>query len=261
MVKGMAKGMDFSIDAWMEEYQRAVKERFGGRVWFIGLQGSFGRGEATEGSDIDAVLILDTVSAADLQAYGDLLDGLPQRDRVCGFVSGQEELLAWEPSDLFQFYHDTVPLFGSLDELSGRISREDVVQAIHLDACNIYHMTVHNLVHEKSMEILKDLCKSAVFVLQAIAFLQTGIYARKKTELAKLLGLEDRRILDLGREIRGWMQEAEGIDADGKEAEAEIEIEEKREEEAGKWKDWSGLLLEWASAWIKRAQKGKSDEG
>ncbi len=103
MVKGMAKGMDFSIDAWMEEYQRAVKERFGGRVWFIGLQGSFGRGEATEGSDIDAVLILDTVSAADLQAYGDLLDGLPQRDRVCGFVSGREELLAWEPSDLFQF--------------------------------------------------------------------------------------------------------------------------------------------------------------
>ena len=188
MVKGMAKGMDFSIDAWMEEYQRAVKERFGGRVWFIGLQGSFGRGEATEGSDIDAVLILDTVSAADLQAYGDLLDGLPQRDRVCGFVSGQEELLAWEPSDLFQFYHDTVPLFGSLDELSGRISREDVVQAIHLGACNIYHMTVHNLVHEKSVEILKDLCKSAVFVLQAIAFWQTGIYARKKTELAKLLG-------------------------------------------------------------------------
>ncbi len=257
MVKGMAKGMDISIDAWMEEYQRAVKERFGGRVWFIGLQGSFGRGEATEDSDIDAVLILDTVSAADLQAYGDLLDGLPQRDRVCGFVSGREELLAWEPSDLFQFYHDTVPVHGSLDELLGRISREDVVRAIHLGACNIYHMTVHNLVHEKSVVILKDLCKSAAFVLQAIAFLQTGIYARKKTELAKLLEPEDRRILDWGREIRGWMQEADEMIVDGEEA--EIEIEEKREEEAeaGKLKDWSGLLLEWASAWIKRAQKGK----
>ena len=109
------------------------------------------------------------------------------------------------------------------------------------------------------MVILKDLCKSAAFVLQAIAFWQTGIYARKKTELAKLLGPEDRRILELNREVRGWMQEAEGIDADGKEAEAEIEVEEKREEEAeaGKLKDWSGLLLEWASAWIKKGQKGK----
>ena len=44
--------MAFSIDRWMEEYRRAAEERFGGRIWFMGLQGSYGRGEATEESDI-----------------------------------------------------------------------------------------------------------------------------------------------------------------------------------------------------------------
>ena len=101
--------MAFSIDRWMEEYRRAAEERFGGRIWFMGLQGSYGRGEATEESDIDVVLILDRLDASDLQEYGCMLDALPERNRICGFVSGREELLAWEPSELFQFCHDTVP--------------------------------------------------------------------------------------------------------------------------------------------------------
>ena len=67
----------------------AVQVQFGPRVWFIGLQGSFGRGEATAESDLDVVLILDAVSAADLRAYSAMLDRLPERERVCGFVSGK----------------------------------------------------------------------------------------------------------------------------------------------------------------------------
>ena len=59
--------MAFSIDRWMEEYRRAAEERFGERIWFMGLQGSYGRGEATEESDIDVVLILDRLDTSDLQ--------------------------------------------------------------------------------------------------------------------------------------------------------------------------------------------------
>ena len=46
-----------------------------------------------------------------------MLDSLPDRELICGFLSGKEELLNWEPSDLFQFYYDTKPLKGCLDEL------------------------------------------------------------------------------------------------------------------------------------------------
>ena len=42
--------------SWMNEFLGTLNEVFGDRVWFVGLQGSYGRGEATEASDIDVVV-------------------------------------------------------------------------------------------------------------------------------------------------------------------------------------------------------------
>ena len=64
--------MSFSIESWMKHYQKQVGKEFGNRIWFIGLQGSYGRGEATEKSDIDVVFILDHMSIEDLQRYRDV---------------------------------------------------------------------------------------------------------------------------------------------------------------------------------------------
>ncbi|MBR2927362.1 MAG: nucleotidyltransferase domain-containing protein, partial [Clostridia bacterium] len=47
------------ITAWMKEFLQTLNQTFANRVWFVGLQGSYGRGEATETSDIDIVVILD----------------------------------------------------------------------------------------------------------------------------------------------------------------------------------------------------------
>ena len=163
--------MSINIDAWINEYQKAVENKFGNRIWFIGLQGSYGRGEATEQSDIDMVLILDNISIEDLKAYSDILDTLPERSKACGFISGKEELFSWEPSDLFQFYYDTVPIKGSLDILLNYIQRDDIRRAIRIGTCNVYHICVHNLVHEKSLDILKAIYKSAVFILQALSLI------------------------------------------------------------------------------------------
>ncbi|MBR5858063.1 MAG: nucleotidyltransferase domain-containing protein, partial [Phascolarctobacterium sp.] len=102
------------ISSWMDKFVGALEASFGNRVWFVGLQGSYGRGEATETSDIDVVVILDEFTVQDVQTYNAMLDTLPNRELICGFVSGKQELLNWEPSDLFQFYHDTTPIKGSL---------------------------------------------------------------------------------------------------------------------------------------------------
>ena len=40
------------ITAWMQNFSQTLNETFGNRVWFVGLQGSYGRGEAIETSDI-----------------------------------------------------------------------------------------------------------------------------------------------------------------------------------------------------------------
>lgn len=171
-------GIMIDIQNWVKIFTQKVDCTFQSRVWFIGLQGSYGRGEATDTSDIDVVVILDEMRPSDLKAYRDMLDTLPNRDIICGFIAGKDELLHWEASDLFQFYYDTAPIRGTLDLLLEKIDRQAVRRAIRIGACNIYHACVHNYVHEKSDDILRSLYKSAVFVLQAVWFYETGKYIK-----------------------------------------------------------------------------------
>ena len=186
------------ITAWMAAYVQAVERRFGSRVWLIGLQGSRARGEAEEGSDIDVVLILDRVEVGDLLAYSQVLDTLPNRELVCGFVSGREELFAWEKSELFQFCRDTVPIQGTLAPVLARVGRADILRAVHTGVCAVYHQCAHNLVHEKSAALLRESEKCAAFALRAIAYLRTGRYAARREELLGLLTGEDRQVLAAG---------------------------------------------------------------
>ena len=184
------------ITTWMNEFLGTLNEVFGDRVWFVGLQGSYGRGEATEASDIDVVVILDELAITDVQKYNAMLNTLPHRELICGFVSGKDELLKWEPSDLFQFCHDTTPIKGSLDEVMTVIDEDAVNRAIKIGACNIYHGCIHNILHEKSEDILRGLYKSASFVVQAIAFKQTRKYIKYFSELLNVATSDERLIVE-----------------------------------------------------------------
>lgn len=184
-----------NIEYFKTAFLTALEQTFPNRVWFVGLQGSYGRGEATEDSDIDMVVILDELSCADIAAYNAMLDRLPHRELICGFLSGKEELLNWEPADLFQFYYDTTPIQGSMEKLLSVIDREAVNRAIHTAACNIYHGCVHNMLYEKDAEMLKGLYKAASFAVQAIYFRDTGRYIRLQTKLMDTVGADEKAIV------------------------------------------------------------------
>ncbi len=185
------------ITAWMNGFVQKLEDTFGSRVWFVGLQGSYGRGEATETSDIDTVVILDELSVLDIQAYNEMLNGLPNRELICGFLSGKDEILNWEPSDLFQFYHDTIPIKGSLDEVLTALDESSVNRAIKIGACNIFHGCVHNMLYEKSDDILRGLYKSASFVVQAIVFKETGEYIKHQRELLLKAMPDEAAVIDI----------------------------------------------------------------
>jgi len=185
-----------NITNWLHSFQGKLHEVFDTRVWFVGLQGSYGRGEATETSDIDVVVILDELSTTDIQTYNTMLDTLPHRDLICGFLSGKKEIMNWEPSDLFQFCNDTAPIKGSLDEVMAVIDESAVNRAIKIGVCNIYHGCVHNMLHEKSEDILRGLYKSASFVIQAIVFKQTGNYVKQQKELQFMAASNEKAIID-----------------------------------------------------------------
>ena len=67
------------INVWLNDFIQKLNEVFASRVWFVGLQGRYGRGETKETSDIDVVVILEDLSASDIQTYHDMLDTLPHR--------------------------------------------------------------------------------------------------------------------------------------------------------------------------------------
>ena len=212
------------IKNWITEFTNKVEQTFSDRVWFIGLQGSYGREEATDTSDIDVVVILDELRMNDLKTYRDMLDTLQNRQMICGFISGKDELLNWEASDLFQFYYDTTPIKGTLDCLLEKIDKHAVMRAIKIGACNIYHACVHNFVHEKSEDILRSLYKSAAFVLQAVWFYETGKYIKSKAELQNAIN-PPSAVLTNAQELKNG---------------ASVKFEEMSE-----------LLLNWATALIR----------
>ena len=54
------------LRTWIGVFLDRLTECFGERIWFVGLQGSYGRGEATETSDLDMVVILDDLLPSDI---------------------------------------------------------------------------------------------------------------------------------------------------------------------------------------------------
>ena len=213
------------MTVWMDCFMKSIHENFENRVWFVGLQGSYGRGEATETSDIDVVVILDALSSEDIQAYRNMLDTLPHRERICGFLSGKDEILNWDPSDLFQFYHDTTPIKGSLDAVLPLLDSEAVERAIKIGACNIYHGCVHNMLHEKSEDVLRGLYKSACFVVQAVVFRQSGNYTKHQKDLLRIASPDEQTIVETFLKLKNG--EAVSFDA------------------------MSQVLFAWSAKWIK----------
>lgn len=187
----------FDLDVWLADYVRVMRSAFGARVRFIGIQGSRARGEASEGSDIDVVLILDRLDFDDLRRYREAAESLPQRELLCGFVSGVSELRGWDKGELFGFYFDTRPVLGRLEDIIPLPRSGDAERAAHTGACGIYHACSHNYLHERSVEVLSSLLKTSRFVLRARCFCETGRYFSSLAELADQLSGTDRAVLAL----------------------------------------------------------------
>lgn len=193
------------IDAqpWMRRAVTLLRERFGSRLLFVGLQGSYRRGEAREDSDIDIVTVLDTLEVADLAAYRALLRTLPEGEKACGFTCGRAELLAWPSFELFQFARDTDAYHGDLAPLLPPVTRGDIVTGARAGVSGLYHFTAHLYVSGNAAtraDELKGLYKSFYFAMQAVAYLRSGVYARSKRELLPMLSGEEAELLRLGME-------------------------------------------------------------
>ena len=65
-----------------------------------------------------------------------------------------------------------------------------------MGACNLYHACAHNMLHEKSPEVLGALLKSAVFAVQAKHYCACGAYIRQHRALLEAVSGADRSIVE-----------------------------------------------------------------
>lgn len=201
----------FDINRWLASFRKRLTQLFGDRLRFLGLQGSYGRGEATTESDIDVVVILDHAGFDDLRAYRRMLDSDSRSSQICGFVAGEDELMGWERSDLLQLYLDTRPVIGSLECLHSLFTDADIRRAVRIGACNLYHACSHNFLHARSSDALAALYKAARFTVRMKHFMKTGYYVASMSELDKAATPADKRILDHGRHA-GSMTDGDAFD-------------------------------------------------
>lgn len=198
--------------SWMRDLVTKLTSHFRNRLVFVGLQGSYLRNEAHEQSDIDAVVILDTLTMDDLSAYRTILSTMPEHEKACGFIAGKMDLLNWAKHELFQFEQDTCAYFGDMHALLPCFTRKDIIDSAKISASGLYHACCHTAVHDPgNLCALQGMFKGAFFLLQIEYYLQSGDYIRTKRELLPLLSGDAHEILRISM---GWDNELNAVKLD-----------------------------------------------
>ncbi len=190
----------FDLNEYLQDLISNCREVFGPRLLYIGLQGSYLRGEAHGNSDIDVMAVIDRFSVKDMGLYRDILKKIGNYERSCGFICGRDELERWNPLEICQLRYTTKDLYGMLGDLLPPASREDEVNYIKLSLGNLYHEICHRYIHSNSAvnaAAFRGSCKAVFFLVQNLYYLESGSFVLTKNELKKLVSKEDREVLEL----------------------------------------------------------------
>lgn len=182
------------INAYMASLVAALRKAFQDELLYVGLQGSYLRNEATENSDIDAMVVLSSFTVSSLERYKAVIDALPHADKACGFICGLSDLRGWNQGEIAHLCCSTKDVYGSLRDILPAFSREALLDYIKLSAGNIYHEICHRRVHRplaRSIEALPAVYRGVFFALQDLYFYQTGeVVLTKSALLNKLTGID-----------------------------------------------------------------------
>jgi len=193
------------IQNYMEELLESLKKEFGKRLLYVGLQGSYMRGEETPESDIDIMIVLHELQVQDLDTYRTVIRSMAHADKSCGFICGDDDLSNWNPLEICHLLHTTKDYYGSLDGLTPKYTDTDVRNFVKLSINNLYHELCHRYVHaedNRSLEPLVGTYKGVFFVLQNLYFLKTGEFFRTKKELSSVLNEKDKSILQRATDLQ-----------------------------------------------------------
>lgn len=196
----------FEPELYISDLIACLKPAFGDRLVYVGLQGSYLRGEATENSDIDVMTVIRDITPADLDVYRSAIRSLGNADKSCGFICGQDELQHWNPLEICHLLHTTEDHLGTLAGLVPAYTREDVRAFVKMSVGNLYHEICHRYVHaapESNTAALPGTYKGVFFILQNLHWLRTGCFIGTKKALLAVLDGPDRQVLETAMTLAG----------------------------------------------------------
>ena len=190
----------FDLDSYMNTLILSCRAAFGERLLYVGLLGSYLRGEAHENSDIDVMVILKRFSVQDMDRYREILKKIGFYEKSCGFICGRDELLRWNPLEVCQLRHTTKDLLGVLTDYLPRANREDEINYVKLSLGNLYHELCHRYIHadrERNVVAFRGTSKGVFFLMQNLHYLETDHFILTKKDLKEAVSAEDRRVLEM----------------------------------------------------------------
>ena len=98
----------FDIEVYMQKIKQELLNTFGDELVYLGLQGSFRRGEARESSDIDVMVILEEFTVERMAEYREILKRVGNFNKSCGFICGRKEMKNWNRFEICQLLHETI---------------------------------------------------------------------------------------------------------------------------------------------------------
>ena len=194
----------FDIEVYMQKIKQELLNTFGDELVYLGLQGSFRRGEARESSDIDVMVILEEFTVERMTEYREILKRVGNFNKSCGFICGRKEMKNWNRFEICQLLHETKDYYGTLSQLVPAYSRQDVQDYLKTGAGNLYHELCHRYIHapDTLQEVLPFLYKGTFYLLQNRHWLNTGEYLQDGTELLTCLSGLDETVLQIGIKMR-----------------------------------------------------------
>ena len=196
--------MMIDYEKYIEQLTKDLQESIGERLIYVGLQGSYLRGEANDNSDIDIMVVIDGLKVSDMDLYREAIGRLEQVDKSCGFIAGKEELSHWNPLEICHLLHTTRDYYGKLEELVPDYTEQDIRNFINMSVNNLFHEICHRYIHAsrtRNEEALPGSYKGVFFILQNLHFLEAGEFKQTKQELLMVLNGKNKKILAKALEL------------------------------------------------------------
>ena len=197
----------FDLDNYLANLIMNCRSAFGERLLYVGLQGSWLRGEAHENSDIDIMVILDGFSVRDMDTYRGILKRIGFYEKACGFICGKDEIKRWNPLEVYQLRHTTKDLVGVLTDFLPSATREDEINYVNLSLGNLYHELCHRYIHEdmdKNAAEFRGTGKNVFYLIQNLHFLESGHFILSRRNLKEAVAKEDRIVLEMAELPDGY---------------------------------------------------------